>query len=153
MSELNQTFAELFAKYREIYPITVNHGGDRSGILKNVPKGAGVYVIARQSDLAKPLYIGSSGKVSKGLKASPSNIYKRLMYASTPYKFDGTQLHYGPTTATVPPHGYTDSADLNELQITCFKLPASTIPSALEHLLIQGFVNEFGDLPLVNQKA
>ena len=153
MSDLNQTFTDLISKYKDSFSSSTHTGDRRESILAKIPKKAGVYVISVRTQLTKPLYIGSSGKVCKGLKASSSGIYSRMKGANTPYKFEGAVLRHGPTTATVPPAGYADFISLNDLLITCFVLPASKIPAAFEHLLIQGFINEFGDLPLINQKA
>ncbi|MDZ4289470.1 MAG: hypothetical protein U0984_16010, partial [Prosthecobacter sp.] len=99
-----------------------------------------------------PLYIGSSGKIGKGLVVSDSTIHHRLFGASTPYHFEEEVFRFGPTTATVPPDGYTDSVPLRDLQIECYVVPSPKIPAAWEHLLLQGFINQFGDLPVVNQK-
>jgi hypothetical protein len=73
--------------------------------------------------------------------------------ASTPYRFDDKFFRFGPTTATVPPAGYTGAIALSDIQITCFAVFAPKIPAAWEHLLLQGFINQFADLPIVNQKV
>ena len=74
--------------------------------------------------------------------------------SSTPYHFDTTanQFKYGPTTAGVPPAGYHYSISLSEIEITCLAVYSPSAPTVLEHLLIQGFINQYHDLPEANQK-
>jgi hypothetical protein len=67
--------------------------------------------------------------------------------------FEDTVFRYGPTTATVPPSDYKEEVALSDIQITCFTVPFPKIPAAWEYLLLQGFINQFGDLPVANQKV
>ncbi|MDO9558317.1 MAG: hypothetical protein Q7I89_01370 [Syntrophales bacterium] len=101
-----------------------------------------------------PIYIGSSGKIEKKLKLSGSSIRGRMFGSSTPYHFDATanQFKYGPTTPGVPPAGHHYAISLSEIEVTCLVVYSPSAPTVLEHLLIQGFINQYHDLPEANQK-
>ena len=151
--EIDSSFTKLFKAYSGRFPVSMHRGATRKELMDSVPKGnPGVYVMWREGD-QKPFYIGSSGKVKKGLVKSDSTVSKRLFNSSTPYHFSKSDnaLHYGPTSAGVPPDGYHDCIDLKLLKIDVFSLGDNIAPSAFEHILIQGFINEFGDLPEINQ--
>jgi hypothetical protein len=101
-----------------------------------------------------PLYIGSSGKIEKDLALSGQTVRQRLFGSSTPYHFDATAhvFRYGPTTSGVPPAGYTYAINLADICISTIATPNNIAPTVLEHLLIQGYINQHGDLPAANQK-
>jgi hypothetical protein len=102
----------------------------------------------------RPLYIGSSGKVEKGLALSGQKVRQRLFGSSTPYHFDTVArvFQYGPTTSGVPPAGYNHAINLADIRISIIATPNNIAPTTLEHLLIQGYINQHGDLPEANQK-
>jgi hypothetical protein len=52
----------------------------------------------------------------------------------------------------VPPEGYFREVPVADLTLTLFALPHPQSPAVLEHVLLQGFINEFGRLPTANQK-
>lgn len=153
MPDINQTLANLLLKYADTFVTSTHTGATRKILQSSVPPEiAGVYMIAKKNESHRPLYIGSSGKIGRGLETSGSSIRTRLFNASTPYRFKEEVFCFGPTSAKVPPDGYTHEIPLNDLQIVCFRVPNPKIPAAWEHLLIQGFINQFGDLPIANQK-
>ena len=134
--------------------MTTHQAVDRVSLMKTVPGGvAGVYLILKKGD-PQPLYIGSSGKIGPDLSRSGSTVKIRLFGANTPYHFDkktGVWRH-GPTTAGVPPAGYLHDLPIAALTLNVFAMPHPKSPAVLEHILLQGFINEFGRLPTANQK-
>lgn len=154
MHELTSTFTALYAQYRQVFPVTTHQGVDRSSLMRTVPGGfPGVYLIWKIG-VSQPLYIGSSGKIGPDLSPSGSTVKTRLFGANTPYHFDKNApvWRYGPTTAGVPPAGYFHEVPVTDLTLTLFALPHPQSPAVLEHVLLQGFINEFGRLPTANQK-
>ena len=89
------------------------------------------------------MYIGSAGKMGRHLVLSGSSIRSRLFSATTPYHFGEDVFHYGPTTSAIPPAGYAHQIPLRDVEVTCFVISAPKAPTAFEHLLIQGFIDEF----------
>lgn len=154
MLDINRTFDELLLKYVDMFSTSTHSAATRRALQASVPaKIPGVYVIVKKTDVRRPIYIGSSGKIGRSLLPSGSSIRSRIFGASTPYRFGEAVLQYGPTTTTVPPADYTEHVALGDIQITCFAVFAPKIPAAWEHLLLQGFINQFGDLPVANQKV
>ncbi len=155
MDELDMPFTRIIEIYRERFTATKHHAHSRREFMESIGKGTrGVYLF-RKKDSDRPIYIGSSGKIGRQMSASGSTIRSRLFYANTPYYFspDDDKLHYGPTTPGVPPEGYSHSLNLDELEIEILQMDADKAPSVLEHLFIQGYLNEFNDLPEINQKV
>jgi hypothetical protein len=154
MCEINKNFDDLYKIYRSKFNPTEHAGKTRESLMKSMPHKRGVYLIWKRSDdKHKLLYIGSSGKIKKGNLPSGQDVRKRMFGSSTPYKFDSTDIFkYGPTTTGVPPARYKKSVRLSDIQIEVFATPTNVAPSVLEHLLIQGYVNQFKDLPEANQK-
>lgn len=128
-------------------------GRSRKELMRRVGNNRGVYLIFKKGE-SMPIYIGSAGKMIKGGSWNNSTIRKRMFQANTPYHFDKKTdlLCYGPKTTGVPPAGYRHSIPLDAIEIITIELEAPYAPSALEHLLIQGFINQYGDLPEANQK-
>ena len=154
MSEINSTFTALFAQYQKVFTMTTHSAMDRASLMKIVPGGvAGVYLILKKGN-TEPLYIGSSGKIGPDLSPSGSTVKSRLFGANTPYHFDKTTAvwRHGPTTAGVPPEGYLYEQPIVGLTLSIFAMPHPKSPAVLEHILLQGFINEFGRLPAANQK-
>ena len=154
MPELTSTFTALYAQYGEVFRLTTHEGADRANLMQTVPgEFPGVYLIWKKG-VPQPLYIGSSGKIGPDLSPSGSNVKRRLFGANTPYHFDKNApvWRYGPTTAGVPPAGYFYEVPISDLRMSIFALPPPQAPAVLEHLLLQGFINEFGRLPVANQK-
>ena len=154
MPEIHDTFDALYKQYKKVFIHSTHSSHTRAGLMKSVPaKTTGVYVIWKKGALS-PIYIGSSGKIEKKLKPSGSSIRSRMLGSSTPYHFDTTanQFKYGPTTSGVPPAGYHYAISLSEIEVTCLAVYSPSAPTVLEHLLIQGFINQYHDLPEANQK-
>ena len=154
--ELQENFDSLFARYSRASSFRYFEiaSQSRSQLQSSFScDGPGVYLIWKEGE-KRPLYIGSAGKVSKKLEIGKSTVKKRMFQASTPYHFDKNKpiLRFCPKDATVPPSGYSHSIPVPELRIGVFITPPNLAPAVLEHLLIQGFINQFGDLPEANQK-
>jgi len=159
MPELTDTFTNLKNIYADIWPLTNHAGLNRAALMGafTAPHWYGVYIIY-QSGQIEPVYIGSAGKLEKdadgALVRTGQKVRQRLFYANTPYLFDRADpvLRYGPTTPTVPPDGYDFYIPIQNIYIDSFHVPDTHAATALEHILIQGCVNEFGRLPVANQK-
>ena len=155
MNELSQTFSSLFNNYSGFFEADEYTGGSREELMKKVPTNKrGVYSYWIK-DEASPIYIGCAGKVSIDGKLSGNTVKKRMFSANTPYHFskETNYLFYNPTTAGVPPEGYKDKVSIESIIIKIISINNQTAPAALEHLLLQGFINEYGVLPLANQKV
>lgn len=102
----------------------------------------------------RPIYIGCAGKISKEGELNGNTIKNRMFSANTPYHFSKTSDDYffGPTTATVPPKGYDSEYPMKDLIIKLIIITNNTAPTALEHILLQGFINEYASQPEANQK-
>jgi len=149
--EIFANFSELIPLYQKVLNFEIFSGDDNT-LLNGLPNNPGVYIIKRGNEV---IYIGSSGKLNRDGEYSKSVIRNRLRYSSTPYKFEGLVLKYNPSTTGVPPEGYYNESLIKDLEITCIYFNQESdklAPSALEHLLIQSFINEFGVLPEINQK-
>jgi hypothetical protein len=156
MPELTQNFDDLYRIYSALFPHSDHVGATRAEFMKAVPKVPnvpGVYLVWRKSE-SRPLYIGSSGKCEKNLTLSGQTVRQRLFGSSTPYHFDAIAhvFRYGPTTTGVPPAGYTNAINLANIRISILATRKNIAPSALEHMLIQGYINQHHDLPEANQK-
>ena len=153
-SELSRNFYDLFAEYSSTLEFSSFTGSTRKDLMEAMPKDKrGVYSFWKKGS-DRPIYIGCAGKISEKNLVSGNTIRARVFQASTPYHFDKTDhvLRYLPTSAGVPPAGYNNEISLDYLEIKTLFVPESMAPSVLEHLLIQGFVNEFGELPEANQE-
>jgi hypothetical protein len=153
MCEINKGFDDLYTIYQKQFDHTECANENRKDLLKIVPPVRGVYLIWKTTE-KKPLYIGSSGKIKKGMLLSGQNVKARIFGSSTPYKIDRVtnEFKYVPKTTGVPPSGYYHAVKLTAIRITIIATPTDIAPSVLEHLLIQGFINQFHDLPEANQK-
>lgn len=151
--ELTHTFTQIFQRYSQAFKTTTHQALSVHDLVRQLPANKGVYVIHIQG-VIRPIYIGSAGKINRNMTEGNSTVKSRLRYSSTPYHFDHVDdcLSYGPTTASVPPEGYSFSSPVAEIEIKVIQTPTGIAPSALEHMLIQGFINEYRDLPLINQK-
>lgn len=153
----SQDFDSLFSYYSRdksfnYYEIT----GQSRSELQNAfsMDGPGVYLIWKTSKEI-PIYIGSAGKIGKEMKTGKSTVKKRMFQATTPYHFNRKEalLHFSPSDSKVLPSKYNRSVPINELLVGIFICPDHTIPASLEYLFLQGFINQFRDLPQINQKA
>lgn len=158
MPELLDTFTSLRAKYAAIWPVSHHAAPNRTILMTTFtrPHWRGVYIIYRKEQ-EEPLYVGSAGKLersSSGPVVKGQTVRSRLFFSNTPYFFDpATHLwRYGPTTSGAPPAGYRAFVPIPDLRIESFHLPKTHAASSLEHLLLQGCVNEFGNLPVANQR-
>ena len=152
MMSLSSGFADHLQEASQAFHASEHIGQNANELLDDVPDLPGVYVISPTSGQSQPIYIGSSGKISRGLVVSKSTIRNRLRGAKTPYKFDGEEFLFGPTSAGVTPAGYTSMLKVRDLKVTCLQTPAHIAPATLEALLLQGCILDFGDLPVANQK-
>lgn len=158
MAETNDTFSVLVARYSAVWELTNHTGATRASLMASFkpPHWRGVYVIYRLEQI-EPLYIGSAGKLERGpngVKNVGQTVRQRLFYANQPYYFE-REVHvwrYRPFDSHVPPAGYHANIPICDIRIESFHVPDAHAPSALEHLLLQSCVNEFGNLPQANQK-
>jgi hypothetical protein len=152
MYSLSTGYSDHLQEAMNSFQVSVHVGQHAEELLDGVPNVPGVYVISAIAALHRPIYIGCSGKISRGLAVNAATMRRRLRGAKTPYKFDGDEFHFGPTSTGVPPSGYTSAFKVRDLKVTCLQTPANIAPAALEALLLQGCVHDFGDLPVANQK-
>jgi hypothetical protein len=176
MPELTQNFDDLYRIYSALFPHTNHTGANRDAIEKSVPAKRGVYLIWRMptqqdghrsvgdrsaadnSSDKQLVYIGCSGKIQKKMVLGGRNVCERLFGASTwtPYLFDGKANLFrhgpGPKASNGRPAFYHESIPINEIEISVIATPSDIAPSALEHMLIQGYIKQRGDLPEVNQE-
>lgn len=153
MSELFKSFSELFESYSQVFELQEYSGSNRTELMKQVPtSGRGVYTYWVKG-ANYPIYIGCSGKITQDGQLSGSTIKKRIFSANTPYHISSKEdcLYYLPTSSGVPPKGYNAKLDLENLLIKII-ISDKVAPKALEHLLLQAFVNEFSCLPKANQQ-
>lgn len=151
---LEQGFDDLYNMYSAKFRTTDHSGATQKDLIKNlretVPNVRGVYVV--RLDTGDPLYIGSSGKIEKGARLAGQKVWQRLANSTTPYHIDVGNFRYGPTTSGVPPADYTDAIKLDRVRISVIETPPNIAPSVLEHLLLQGHFNQYGDLPPANRR-
>ena len=158
MPELTDTFSNLRAIYSNVWAMTVHAGPNRAALLETfaAPHWYGVYIIYRHQQ-QEPIYVGSAGKLERspvGAVRKGQFVKYRLSGANTPYFLDPdvAVLRYGPTTTGAGPAGYNSSVQMADIYIESFHIPATQAATPLEHLLLQGCVREFGNLPEANQK-
>lgn len=154
LNELSQTFTSLFKSYSDFFQVDEYTACSRAELMKKIPTNKrGVYSYWVKDDVS-PIYIGCAGKVSADGKLSGNTVRNRMFSASTPYHFskETDYLLYNPTTAGVPPEDYKNKVSISSITIKIISINNQTAPAALEHLLLQGFINEYGALPLANQK-
>lgn len=154
MNELQLSFDELFEQYQHQFPLMTFTASSRAEFMQIVPTQLrGVYSYWKK-DATRPFYIGCAGKVGKDGRLSGNTIKARMFQANTPYHFkkEANTLCFGPTTAGVPPAGYVHSIDMSDIVIRALIIEDNTAPAALEHILIQGYVNQYHSLPQANQK-
>lgn len=152
--DLFKTYTELFRSYSEQVSTTRHSAGNRNELMSSLPKSAGVYIIVRKGS-PTPIYIGSAGKIRREAARAVRTVKARLSGAYTPYKFatDSHILRYSPVgeVASKPPQSYEHEIPLGEITIIVMATDDALAPAALEYTLIQGFINEFRALPLINQ--
>ena len=99
MPDINLTLDQLLERYAQTFKASTHSALTRNELRASIPANvSGVYVIAKKADALRPIYIGSSGKIGRGLQPSDSSIHSRIFGASTPYKFDELVFRFGPTT-------------------------------------------------------
>ena len=151
MYSLSTGYSDHLQEAVKTFRASEHFGQNANQLLADVPALPGVYVISAIAALHRPIYIGSSGKISRGLAVNAATMRRRLRGAKTPYKFDREEFLFGPTSTGVPPSGYTSAFKVRDLKVTCLQTPANIAPAALEALLLQGCINDFGELPVANQ--
>lgn len=176
MPELTQNFDDLYRIYSDLFSHSNHTGANRAALENSVPAKRGVYLIwrtrAQQDGRHSPenrsvtdslndkqlIYIGCSGKIKKKMVLGAGNVRRRLFGPSTwtPYLFDSKANLFrydpGPKAASGRPVFYHKSIPIDEIEISVIATPNNRAPAALEHLLIQGHINQHGDLPEVNQE-
>ncbi|MFN1835274.1 hypothetical protein AB2B38_008430 [Balneola sp. MJW-20] len=153
--DLVKNYSELIVNLKSKFKNATIEASSRRIFLSEIGKFPGVYIISKETEV---IYIGSSGKLDSDLNFGTSNVRSRISNSYTPYKLYGEDFLFNPVgkiKGTNKPEKYLDKYLLQELEFTCFDLTPDEhviIPSALEHLLIQSYINELHRLPIVNQK-
>ncbi len=128
----------------------------RDDLLSKLDRFPGVYIIRYGKET---IYIGSSGKVNGNLNSGKSSVKNRLTSSYTPYTIRNDTFKYSPygrIDGTNRPEGYNHEIALKNLMFSVFDLTQKNdqviAPSALEHVLIQSYINQYKKLPIANQK-
>ena len=150
-------FSDFFKCSKKITDISyeeITNIISRESLLKSreLKSEQGVYLFFENSELA---YVGSAGKYRSLIGESTQGIRERILNASAPYSiWDNTifyQIRERKDDVTISIRaGYLN---FDKLKIGIFYTRKSKIiPSALEHLLIQTYVNEHNNLPKINNE-
>lgn len=134
-----------FKKFNEF----ISRDDFKKKIDSSLNKTKGVYVFQTKKDGV--IYIGSSGKVIDIEIKSSQGIRSRILNGSSPYKLEGEFLNFKESNSNV----YSDkNYMLKDLEIYYHEIGKGifTIPSVLEHLMIQFFYNKTGRIPNINRK-
>jgi hypothetical protein len=153
MSLLAARYSALLQEAKASLRCSLCTGSTKSELLGKVPRAAGVYIISEKAGDGRPLYIGCSGKLGRDLVPSGSHMRQRLNGALTPYQFTQSEFCFSPTSSGIPPADYASRMKIEHIQIDCLPTPVGMAPVFLESALLQGFINEFGALPVANQKV
>jgi hypothetical protein len=127
----------------------------------NWPKEAGVYVIRCKPE-GPAIYVGMTGHVGKtGRLITKSGLNKRV-YRWTPYFFDTKEgcFRHGPrcsSSKSKKEHlksGYTSQIAFEDLLIDCLTIGVNdrVAPAAIEALLLQAHLDQYGCLPKANRQ-
>lgn len=126
------------------------------------PRDNGIYIVWQTPPPSEVLYIGMTGKFSQaGTMAGPGLKARKARWM--PYRFDETveAFCFGPKYAKgenkqkgPPKAGYSKSIPIPNISIDCFKYDTTSrmAPALLESLLLQGYLMQFGRLPLANNE-
>ena len=154
--DLFYEFDALLSGYSKKIPNKVIIASVRADILRNMERFPGVYIIIHDKEI---IYIGSSGKVDRSLELGASTVKSRLTNSYTPYTISDDKFKFSPfgsIKGSNRPEGYTHEFALSKLKFLVFDLTPNNnqvlAPSALEHVLIQSFMNQYKMLPIANQK-
>jgi len=128
----------------------------------NWPNESGVYIIRRAKSKGAATYVGMAGRLgAKGRLITKSGLNKRV-YRWTPYFFDTKKRHfrYGPKCSpseSKKKHleaGYTSQIAFEDLLIDCLTIGVKdrVAPAAIEALLLQAHLDQYGCLPKANRQ-
>ena len=124
----------------------------RGDIMNTIPtrfnKVRGVYIFEHLNHGV--IYIGSSGKIPINPKSQ--GIRNRIIHGYTPYKLDEKNLEYfvKELFENKKQHFKLSDVTIHTIELYNKSYPIS-VPSVLEHLLIQSFYNLTGQLPVINR--
>lgn len=154
--DLFSKFNDILMQYSAKLPCIEMKCSVRDDFLRKVDRFPGVYLISEGKEI---IYIGSSGKVDRNLNSSSSSVKSRLTNAYTPYAIIEDKFKFAPfgrKIGTNKPEGYLHEITLAKLTFIIFDLRHRNnqviAPSALEHILIQSYINQHRKLPKANQK-
>lgn len=157
-------------RFSDVYPHIKQHFEEQSRFVqidgracldrKSWPSNPGVYLVWEAESL---IYIGMTGKVQKSedkceLPPKGSGLRDRLARWD-PYCFDEQYqvFRYGlarraPSKKTALEIGYETEVQITNIRVDCFKYLRSEnkAPALLESILLQGFINQYDQLPVVN---
>lgn len=150
--DIFKSFSEMFCDCNKTFNVKECSGESREILMNSVNENnSGVYILWKKGE-AYPFYIGCAGKIQKNEGKESRSVRKRLFSAKTPYHIDKEYLLYSPKTSGASPDGYNKKISLSELIIKIISVRDNISPAALEHLLLQGFLNEHQRLPEANQQ-
>lgn len=150
-----QSILDRFYTYnfnQEIRLHSYNGFNSREGLKTTIPisfnRISGVYIFEHKN--LGVIYIGSSGKIPKNPKSQ--GIRSRILQGNTPYKLCDDNIDYHKKNMSVDNKPVFKLSDVTVHIIELVKInqPIS-IPSVLEHFLIQIFYNSKGKLPYINK--
>jgi hypothetical protein len=150
--DIFKSFSEILCDCYKSFNVKEYSGESRILLMNSVNEtNAGVYILWKKGE-TYPFYIGCAGKIQKNGGREGRSVRDRLFSAKTPYNIDKEHLLYSPTTSGASPAEYNKKVALSELIVEIISVRADIAPAALEHLLLQGFLNEHQRLPEANQQ-
>jgi|SaaInlStandDraft_1057018.scaffolds.fasta_scaffold73486_2 hypothetical protein len=108
----------------------------------------GVYIF--EHNIEGIIYIGSSGKIDSQNKKTKQGIRLRILQGRFPYMISNSEIKYNYLNGK-----YNNNRHLRNLTIYFNNLEGNnffTLPTVLEHFLIQLYYNETNKLTLINKK-
>jgi len=153
ITELVEKFNSIFLTNKiefKIFDEFTSRDYFKKNIDSSLNKTKGVYLFQTKKDGI--IYIGSSGKVIDAETKSNQGIRSRILNGSSPYKLEGEFLKYKESKSNKYSEKYYYR--LKDLEIYYYEIGEGifTIPSVLEHLIIQVFYNKTGRIPIINRK-
>lgn len=164
MNELEKPLTQLLGNYRELFGTErICVIGEKPGDFRNgLPDEPGVYIVWTKKLDQKVVYVGSTGKIenngNSGIRWGKGTLKKRCE-RWTPYFFNDENLSfmhgpkYGTREQRYAQDAYTYRVPLKDIVVEYFEFHKNVTwaPAVLEHILIQGHLNQYGYLPPANQ--
>lgn len=162
MNDLSEKYTDLARHYGTVFEgghLNIENIINIDDLLRRLPKAPGVYIIKKGEEI---IYIGSAGKFKKG-KCWGNGVLSGRGSRWAPYFFNDIddKFYFCPNheperqkKERYNKNAYRCSHLVSELKIECFVFSKEChlAPSVLEHILIQGHINEYDDLPPANKE-